>query len=107
VFFAAWLSHVPPNMLDDFLATVRRAVRPGGRLFMVDEPAGGAQLSGPNANGMEPPRVLHDGRALRIVKVYYRPDDLAQRLRQHGFEQIDGFTGAYFFYLTGVRKSSS
>ena len=36
VAFAFWLSHVPPERLDDFLAKVYRALRPGGRIFMVD-----------------------------------------------------------------------
>src|SRR5687768_234929 len=37
VFFAFWLSHVPPSRLDTWLATVLRAVRPGGSLVVVDE----------------------------------------------------------------------
>src|SRR5919202_739009 len=37
VFCAFWLSHVPPNALDAFLDRVRRAVRPGGYLVIVDQ----------------------------------------------------------------------
>src|SRR6266480_4550504 len=37
VFFANWLSHVPPQRLDAFLGTVARAVRPGGSLAVVDQ----------------------------------------------------------------------
>ncbi|MBZ0297671.1 MAG: class I SAM-dependent methyltransferase, partial [Anaerolineae bacterium] len=36
VFFSFWLSHVPPQRLDDFLDKVSRATRPGGRVFLVD-----------------------------------------------------------------------
>ena len=41
VMFAAWISHIPPHRLDEFLDKVRDAVRPGGHVFIVDEPAGG------------------------------------------------------------------
>lgn len=37
VFFAFWLSHVPPDLLDPFFSKLRRAVRPGGHLFIVDQ----------------------------------------------------------------------
>jgi demethylmenaquinone methyltransferase/2-methoxy-6-polyprenyl-1,4-benzoquinol methylase len=37
VFFANWLSHVPPQRLDAFLGTVARAVRPGGSTIIVDQ----------------------------------------------------------------------
>jgi 2-polyprenyl-3-methyl-5-hydroxy-6-metoxy-1,4-benzoquinol methylase len=37
VFFANWLSHIPPQQLDAFLGIVARAVRPGGSLVIVDQ----------------------------------------------------------------------
>jgi len=37
VFFANWLSHVPPSRFDSFWKTVEAAVKPGGRIFFVDE----------------------------------------------------------------------
>src|SRR5262249_60176183 len=36
VFFSFWLSHVPEERLDDFWALVRSALKPGGRVFLVD-----------------------------------------------------------------------
>jgi demethylmenaquinone methyltransferase/2-methoxy-6-polyprenyl-1,4-benzoquinol methylase len=36
VFFSFWLSHVPPERFDAFWAMVRRALRPGGRFFLID-----------------------------------------------------------------------
>ena len=38
VFFAFWLSHIPPSHLSEFLSKVARATKPGGRVFIVDEP---------------------------------------------------------------------
>src|SRR5207247_9032050 len=37
VFFAHWLSHVPPSQLTSFLAKIARTIRPGGQFFMVDQ----------------------------------------------------------------------
>ena len=37
VFLANWLSHVPPDALDQFLEKVQRSVLPGGQLAMIDQ----------------------------------------------------------------------
>src|SRR5260370_28000900 len=37
VFFAFWLSHVPPERLSAFLNKVKRAVRPRGYVVMIDQ----------------------------------------------------------------------
>jgi demethylmenaquinone methyltransferase/2-methoxy-6-polyprenyl-1,4-benzoquinol methylase len=104
VFFAFWLSHIPEDHLDQFLGEVARSVRPGGRVFLIDEPAGGKQVSGPEENNQQT-RQLQDGSAFRIVKIYYDPRKIAARLRQFGFTEIKIWTGAYFFYLNGVRQA--
>ncbi|MCW5732893.1 MAG: class I SAM-dependent methyltransferase [Enhydrobacter sp.] len=98
VFAAFWLSHVPADLLAGHLQQIRRAVAPGGRLFLVDEPAGGQQLSGSTA-GQVQERQLHDGSRFRIVKVYYDPDQLAEQLCSLGFGQADVWQGDYFFCL--------
>lgn len=51
VFFAFWISHVPAERMPAFLEQAAAAVKPGGRIFLADEPAGGRQLSGPVENG--------------------------------------------------------
>jgi demethylmenaquinone methyltransferase/2-methoxy-6-polyprenyl-1,4-benzoquinol methylase len=103
VFFAFWLSHVPPEALEDFLLKVYRAVRPGGRVFLVDEPAGGRLLSGEVLDGQYQTRRLYDGREFRIIKVYYRPEEIASHLERLGFEKLEVRRGEYFFHLTGRR----
>lgn len=104
VFFAFWLSHVPPDHLGEFLDKVAGAVRPGGRVFIVDEPAGGSRLSG-GTEADRQTRTLHDGRRFQIVKVYFDPLDIQEQLRQRGFDQFESRVGDYFFYLSGVRRS--
>lgn len=103
VFFAFWLSHVPPDRLDGFLDKLRRAVRPGGQLFCVDEPAGTRNETAASGDGLRQVRPLADGREFTIVKVYYDPRDLEVRLAQHGFTAIQVTRGDYFFSLTATR----
>jgi demethylmenaquinone methyltransferase/2-methoxy-6-polyprenyl-1,4-benzoquinol methylase len=104
VFFAFWLSHVPPEQLDRFLDTVVRATRPGGRIFIVDEPANGKHLSGEIEPGNQQTRTLHDGRSYKIVKAYYDPRAIQERLSQRGFTQFSGMIGECFFCLSGTRE---
>lgn len=104
VFFAFWISHVPPERTHPFLAEVAKAVRPGGRVFIVDEPAGGKQLSGPIEGDSEQTRVLQDGSTFRIVKVYHDPHMLATQLRELGFRNPEVWVGDYYFTINAVRE---
>jgi SAM-dependent methyltransferase len=106
VFFAFWISHVPPDRTATFLAEVATAVRPGGRVLIVDEPAGGKQLSGPIEGDNEQKRVLQDGRKYNIVKVYHHPQSLAEQLRRLGFTDLNVNVGNYFFTLNASRELS-
>ena len=36
VFFAFWLSHVPPERFDGFWQVVAKSLKPGGRVFVID-----------------------------------------------------------------------
>ena len=80
VFFSFWLSHVPPERLASFLATVNRAVRPGGRVFLINSrfeqtsTAKDAPLR--DDEHIYRTRKLNDGSKFTIVKVFYEPDDL-------------------------------
>jgi Methylase involved in ubiquinone/menaquinone biosynthesis len=106
VFFGFWLSHVPPQRFDLFWQTVRDSLRPGGRVFFVDskyEPTSTARdhaLGSPDAAAVV--RRLNDGREYRIVKIFYRPDELRERLFQLGWNlQIDE-TPNFFLYGQGT-----
>jgi SAM-dependent methyltransferase len=81
VFFSFWLSHVPDERFDEFWALVRSALRPGGRVFLID--------SGPPevpCDGERQVRQLAGGLRFTIVKRYWRPDELAERAFALGFE---------------------
>lgn len=104
VFFAFWISHVPPNRISPFLAEVAKAVRPGGRIFIVDEPAGGKQLSGPIEGDSEQTRVLRNGSTFRIVKVYHDPQALTDQLIALGFTNPEVWAGDYYFTISATRE---
>lgn len=104
VFCSFWLSHVPPERLDTFLATVRRALRPGGKLFLVDSRAaeGSTAVDYPLRADEQTYRTrkLQDGRIFTIVKVFYEPDQLHQALQRHGFAPVVRTSGTFFIYAS-------
>ena len=102
VFFAFWLSHVPPATLDRFLDKVRRAVWPGGRVFLIEEPASTSDELAAGGADLYQQRALLDGREFTIVKVYYDPALVAEKLAAHGFSRIGGNVGTSFFFLHGT-----
>ncbi len=107
VFFSFWLSHVPPERFTAFWDTVRAALRPGGRVFFLDSlgPETPADADGrplPGAHGTVAVRRLADGRAFRIVKVFYDPAGLRERLRGLGWEVEVGTTGEFFLLGSGA-----
>lgn len=103
VFFAFWVSHVPAERMPAFLQQAAAAVRPGGRIFLTDEPGGGQQLSGPVENGQEQTRTLHSGESFRIVKVYHPPSALQTQLAALGFAEFELWMGDFFFWLTALK----
>ncbi len=107
VFFGFWLSHVPRERLDGFLASVATMLHPGGKIFFVDsrrEPTSTAidhQLPVEQSQTMT--RKLNDGRAFEIVKNFYDPPNLAERCIRAGFEIEVRETATYFLYGYGTR----
>jgi demethylmenaquinone methyltransferase/2-methoxy-6-polyprenyl-1,4-benzoquinol methylase len=90
VFFGFWLSHVPDDRLDGFIAKVVRSLADQGRFFFVDSKREGAIIAAARDNvavgfdGSIARRTLNDGRSFEIVKVFYDPEALALRLVRHG-----------------------
>jgi demethylmenaquinone methyltransferase/2-methoxy-6-polyprenyl-1,4-benzoquinol methylase len=111
VFFSFWLSHVPPARFDTFWRLVAACLAPGGRAFFVDSlrdatsTAVNHVLSAEGAVIQE--RLLNDGRAFRVVKVYYEPPELQERLDRAGWEASVSSTGRYFLYGSAARKTGS
>jgi SAM-dependent methyltransferase len=107
VFMSFWLSHVPHARFDAFWSMVRRALAPGGFAYVIDsahDPTStAANHPTPDRHAGIVTRKLDDGREFRIVKVFWEPAALADRLRALGFEADIGATARYFIY-GGARK---
>lgn len=91
VFFSFWLSHVPRGRVAAFWQMVRSCLRPGGRVFLVDnheDPAPAEDIKDPYVRRYETDRhvrQLEDGCAYHVVKVMYEPDELAAQLADLGW----------------------
>jgi len=96
VFFSFWLSHVPEERFAEFWALVRSALRPGGRVFLID--SGPPEVAG---DGELQVRQLADGREFTIVKRFWQPDNLAERVAEFGFELDLELTGNELFLNGG------
>ena len=108
VFFGFWLSHIPPERFEDFWGLVGTAMKPHGRIFFVDsqyEPMSTAKdhhLEHKQATRVT--RRLNDGREFHIVKVFYKPAPLAEKLHELGWDLTIKETAHYFIYGYGGKE---
>ena len=101
LFTGFWLSHVPRERLEAFLALCRRWLKPGGRLAFIDslaDPASGA-ADHPRPADDRAIRRLDDGREFTIVKIFYSPAELTAALTDAGFSAVDVTPTGRFFVL--------
>jgi SAM-dependent methyltransferase len=96
VFFSFWLSHVPEDRFAEFWSFVRSALRPAGRVFLID--SGPSEAAG---DGELQVRQLADGREFTIVKRFWQPGGLAERLTALGFDLDLALTGNGLFLYGG------
>jgi demethylmenaquinone methyltransferase/2-methoxy-6-polyprenyl-1,4-benzoquinol methylase len=106
IFFGFWLSHVPPERLEEFLRKVKRAIRPGGKVFMVDS------LPDPITTSPDQPlptaeqpwleRRLNDGRTFSIIKVFYTPERLNSLFSDADLRFYATQTRRFFLYGSGT-----
>lgn len=100
-FFGFWLSHVPHARLAEFLGEVRRVVRPGGLVLVLD--------SAPSAPGQQPgeeqlvERVLNDGSCHAVLKILHTPDTLGAALAPLG-APLELFATQRYFSGALVRR---
>jgi demethylmenaquinone methyltransferase/2-methoxy-6-polyprenyl-1,4-benzoquinol methylase len=87
VFFAFWLSHVPPARLPHFWNTVAAALAPGGKAIFIDDGPAAAAYEEVLANQPSPAalRRLDDGSQYRIVKVFHDAQTLTDDLTTLGW----------------------
>ena len=87
VFFAFWLSHVPPARLPAFWNTVAAALAPGGKAIFVDNGPAMAAEEEVLADQPAPAvlRRLDDGSRYRVVKVFHDVQPLTDGLTALGW----------------------
>lgn len=90
VFFSFWLSHVPRARFSSFWHLVGTCLRPGGRVFFIDNRRDGTLATVDpyvfeEAHDVQR-RKLNDGSEHRVVKIFYEPDQLTRRLSSEGWE---------------------
>ncbi len=101
-FFSFWLSHVPEAQFENFWAKIGRALGPEGRVFFVDslpsDLASSVDHRLPDLGEETMTRRLDDGREFRIVKRFYKPHALHQRLADLGWDVQVQTTPEFFIY---------
>ena len=98
---AFWLSHVPHDRFDGFWTMLRTATKRGGQVFLVDslfEQSSTATDHRPIDRSGIASRKLNDGREFHIVKVFYDPDELAEKLRRLGWNAAVRSSGQFFLF---------
>jgi demethylmenaquinone methyltransferase/2-methoxy-6-polyprenyl-1,4-benzoquinol methylase len=101
VMFGFWLSHVPAARFDAFWSLVRDVLRPGGKVFFVDsllQPESTAKDHAPITPAGTVRRKLNDGREFDIVKIFYEPRSLRERLALLGWDGYVRATADFFIY---------
>jgi SAM-dependent methyltransferase len=101
VFFAFFLSHVPPDLFDGLWTTIAASLKRDGRVFFLDE------FAWDRADEYEQPtgddrgttiRHLEDGREYRMIKVYYAPKMVQQRLEGLGWRAMVSPVGRRIYF---------
>ena len=106
VFFAFWLSHVPPDRFGEFWGKVDDALASEGRVFFVDETEWGCPRGHEVELGDERGTTLRwveDGRGFRIVKRYHRPAELEAALADLGWAVDVRLPGERIYHALGRR----
>ncbi|HCK64908.1 MAG TPA: class I SAM-dependent methyltransferase [Anaerolineae bacterium] len=100
VFFANWLSHVPPNAIDDFLNKVKKSLHKNGTIAFVDQHAPSDADKAIAEKEIYAKRPLGE-QEFTIVKVFYDLGDLQKNLESLGFEVSVEKFGENFFLMVG------
>lgn len=105
VFFANWLSHIPPKSVDEFLGKVRASIRTGGGIAIVDQHAPSSADSAIAKQDIYAVRPLEDGRQFTIVKAFHDLAEIENKLRKLGFDVSSTKFSETFFFLSGTLKT--
>ena len=104
-FFSFWLSHVPRVRLAAFWDLVGRALKPDGRVFLIDNARTGDPRHTVSRSGEVMRRKLSDGREFEIVKRFWMPGELEGEAAGFGWRLHAGETAnGHFLFASGDRS---
>jgi demethylmenaquinone methyltransferase/2-methoxy-6-polyprenyl-1,4-benzoquinol methylase len=93
-FFAFWLSHVPFARLPEFVGELRRVLRPGSEVMVLDSaPTEAGQI--PGAEFLHE-RILNDNTRHAVLKILHTPATMAEALAPLGDTRDAWSTGTFF-----------
>jgi SAM-dependent methyltransferase len=104
IVFAFLISHIVPERFDEFWQRLAGWLSPDGRVFFCDDLAGAQHRTSTigedvhDGEGFAHRRRLTDGREYTIVKLYYAPGELEERLAGLGWRADVRTTGSEFFH---------
>jgi SAM-dependent methyltransferase len=105
-FFGFWHSHVPSRDFEAFWQLVGRALKPTGRVFLLDNARLGDSRHLVSATGEVVRRRLSDGREFDIVKRYWQPEQLERDVAAVGWNlTVHTTANGYFIYAPGDRRT--
>jgi SAM-dependent methyltransferase len=105
-FFSFWHSHVPSQRFDAFWRLVGHALRPGGRVFLVDNARVGLARYMVSSAGEVARRRLSDGREFDLVERLWEPTDLEREVAAVGWSLTASTTAnGYFISAAGTKAS--
>jgi SAM-dependent methyltransferase len=103
-FFSFWHSHVPSRHSEAFWRLVGRALKPEGRVFLVDNARLGDSRHLVSSTGEVARRRLSDGREFDIVKRFWTPEELEREVGALGW-RLNARTTAngHFTFASGTK----
>ena len=128
VFFAFWLSHVPPERFNQFWSLVADCLAPGGRVIFIDNAHPSLSSHVPELNELRTDsadtvlagidsvtdlktgvstRVAADGSTYDLIKIWREPQELEARLKPLGWHFDIATTEWAFVYGHGSRAEPS
>ena len=103
-FFGFWHSHVPSRHFDAFWQLVGRALKPEGRVFLVDNARLGDSRHLVSSTGEVARRRLSDGREFDIVKRFWEPAELERAVAAVGWRlSVRTTANGYFISASGAK----
>ena len=87
------------------VSKVSRLLKPGGRVFFVDQQDTARQheqLDDPD--GEIATRTLMNGRTFKVVKHFYSPEEIKKIFSRHAIDTQVTNTPNHFYYATGPKR---